>query len=100
MEAINTTKVIKEYIPKGATLTHTCIELLKYVEYDDIEYVEYKTYYTRGNYATKEDLINYIKKMPEDLEWFRTADGRYDAIDIRVFTKPKNADFYKRHFGM
>lgn len=46
----------------------------------------------------KEKLIEYIKSLPDDLEYF-TSTGDCDDIDIRVFVEPKSEEFFKWYFG-
>jgi len=49
---------------------------------------------------SKKELIEKIEEMPDDLEAFISKDGVYDDIDIRIFIRPKEKEFYDFYFGM
>lgn len=48
----------------------------------------------------KEELIQKIKEMPDDIDYFISSVGEYDDVDIRIFLKPKDDSFYEFYFGM
>ena len=47
----------------------------------------------------KQELIDYVKSLPEDLEWCR-HNMKYDAVDVRIFANPKDNEFYEWYFGV
>lgn len=49
---------------------------------------------------TKQELLEQIQQMPDDIEVFITGEGRYNEIDIKVFLRHKSDEFYKLYFGM
>ena len=46
---------------------------------------------------TKEELIKKIEEMPENIQVF-CSEGKFDDVDIRVFTKPKEQEFLDWYF--
>lgn len=48
--------------------------------------------------TSKEKLIKWIEEMPDDLQYFY-EELEHDAIDIRIFTKPKSQEFLEWYFG-
>jgi hypothetical protein len=48
---------------------------------------------------TKQELIEKIAEMPDDIQVF-CSEGKFDDIDIRVFTKPKEKEFLEWYFGL
>lgn len=48
--------------------------------------------------TNKEKLIKLIETLPDDLDWFKDKEGHYDDLDIRIFTKPKDDEFYTWYF--
>ena len=50
-------------------------------------------------YTHKEKLIDRIKDLPDDIQVFVNDKMPCDAIDIRIFTKPKDGEFIKWYFG-
>lgn len=48
---------------------------------------------------SKRELIEFIEELPDDLIYFTTEANEHDAIDIKVFTKPKSEDFLSWYFG-
>jgi len=49
--------------------------------------------------TAKESLIEYITSLPDDIDIFRTAEGHYNDVDIKIFIEPKTEEFYQFYFG-
>jgi len=47
---------------------------------------------------TKTELLKKIEELPEDFQAF-FSNGKFDDIDIRIFTKPKDKEFIEWYFG-
>ena len=48
---------------------------------------------------TKQELIELIQELPDDLQAFGGEQGQYDDRDITIFTKPKDKEFLEWYFG-
>ena len=51
------------------------------------------------NRMTKQELIELIQELPDDLQAFGGEQGQYDDRDITIFTKPKDKEFLEWYFG-
>lgn len=48
---------------------------------------------------TKQELIEKIEELPDDIQVFIAPEGKFDDIDIRIFTTPKDKEFINWYFG-
>ena len=48
---------------------------------------------------TKEKLIEWLNKQPEDIQVFMTAKDQYDCVTIKVFIKPKEQSLLDWYFA-
>jgi hypothetical protein len=49
---------------------------------------------------SKYDLLEMIRLMPDDIEVFSTKAGVYNEINVIIFLKPKDEEFYEWYFGI
>ena len=49
---------------------------------------------------SKQELIELIQSLPEDIDIFVAKEGQFDDLDIRIFKAPKEKRFYDWYFGM
>lgn len=52
---------------------------------------------------SKQELINLIQKLPNDIEVFNytnTSDDENKIMDIRISLEPRDKEFYDWYFGM
>ena len=47
---------------------------------------------------TKQELLEKVEELPDDIQVF-LCEMQFDAIDIRVFTKPKDKEVIEWYFG-
>ncbi len=52
---------------------------------------------------TKQELINLIERLPDNIEIFNNTtelDDEFKVMDIRIFLTPQDEIFYKWYFGI
>ena len=47
----------------------------------------------------KEELIEFVKTLPDDIQVFTTDKDNYGCVDVRIFTEPKSEEFYDWYFA-
>jgi hypothetical protein len=48
---------------------------------------------------SKDDLLEMIRLMPDNIEAFNTDVGEHDDITFKIFLKPKSEEFYEWYFS-
>lgn len=48
----------------------------------------------------KENLIQLIKELPDEIQIYRTEKDNYGCIDVKIFTEQKDKEFFDWYFGM
>jgi len=49
--------------------------------------------------TNKERIIEWISKLPDDIQVFKTDELADDCVEIKIFLKPKTKEFLTEYFG-
>lgn len=47
----------------------------------------------------KEEFIEWLKILPDNVQIFKSDVGKYDDVNIKIFVKTKSKEFFEWYFG-
>jgi desulfoferrodoxin (superoxide reductase-like protein) len=56
-------------------------------------------YGTGGYKMNKEEFIEWLKILPDNVQIFKSDVGKYDDVNIKIFVKTKSKEFFEWYFG-